>query len=82
MPQTSLSRLPNEQVNHTSVSADDCNILSLPKAALETMWDKANEYLQSKVDVVAAPGSDPKAKMVTSRSGSLPHFVQVISPGH
>ena len=31
---------------------------------------------------MAAPGSDPKAKMVTSHSGSLPHFVQVISPGH
>lgn len=86
MPQTSLPRLPceedNQSVNHMSISAADCNILTLPKAALEAMWDKANEYLQSKVDVVPAPGSDSKAKMVTSRSGSLPHFVQVVSPGH
>ena len=65
-----------------SISVADCNILSLPKTTLEAMWDKANEYLQSKVDVVAAPGSDRKAKMVTFRSGSLPHFKQVVSPGH
>ena len=46
------------------------------------MWDKANEHLQSKAVVVATPGSGHKAKMVTSHSGSLPHFVQVVSPGH
>ena len=82
IPQTSLSSSPNEQVNRMSISAADCNILSLPKAVLQGMWDKANKYLQSKIDVVAAPESDPKAKMVTSHSGSLPHFVQVVSPGH
>ena len=86
MPQTSLSQLRNEEanqaVNHMSISADNSNILSLPKVTLEAMWDKANEYIKSKVDVVAAPGSDHKAKMVTSRSGSFPHFVQVVAPGH
>jgi len=45
------------------------------------MWDKAEEYLQSNIDVVSASGSDPKAKMVTSHSGSSPHFVQVNSAG-
>lgn len=86
MPQTSLPRLPSEEgiqlINHMSISAANSNILTLPKVTLEAMWDKANEYLQSKVDVVTAPGNDPKAKMVSSRSGSLPHFVQVVSPGH
>ena len=30
---------------------------------------------------MAAPGGDPKAKMVTSRSGSSPYFVQFTSAG-
>ena len=62
-----------------SISAADSNILTLPKATFEATWDKANEYLQSKV---GAPGSDRKEKIVTSHFGSLPHFVQVVSPGH
>ena len=66
---------------HLSISAVGSNISTLPKATLEAMWDKAEDYLQSSVDVVAAPGSNPKAKMVTSRSGSSPHFVQVTSAG-
>ena len=83
MPQTSLSQLRSKEANQVvSISADDSNILTLPKVTLEAMWDKANEYITSKIDVVAAPGSDHKAKMVTSRSGSLPHFVQVVSPGY
>jgi len=65
---------------HLSVSVDDSNISSLPKATLEAMWSKAEEYLLSKVDVVPAPGGDSKAKIVTSRSGPLPHFVQA-KPG-
>ena len=84
--QTSLSQVRSEGaeqvVNGMSILACDSNILTLPTATLEAMWDKANEYVKSKVDVVAAPGSDRKAKMVTSRSGSLPHYVQVVSPGH
>ena len=66
---------------HLSISAADSNISTLPKATLEAMWNKAEDYLQSSVDVVAAPGSNPKAKMVTSRSGSSPHFIQVTSAG-
>ena len=73
--QTSLSP------KHMSISAADSNILILPKATLEGMWNKAEEYLQSKVDVVAAPGGNSKVKMVTSRSGSCPHLVQTALPG-
>jgi len=69
------------QTKHMSISAEDSNISILPRATLEGMWNKAEDYLQSNVDVVAAPGGDPKAKMVTSRSGSFPHLVQVNSPG-
>ena len=65
--QTSLSQLRSEGteqvVNGMTISAYDSNILTLPTATLEAMWDKANEYVKSKVDVVAAPGSDSKAKM-------------------
>ena len=71
----------NQASKYLSISAADSNISTLPKATLEAMWNKAEEYLQSKVDVVAASGGDPKAKMVTSRSGSSPHFVQVTSAG-
>ena len=42
--------------------------LSLARATLEGMWNKAEEYLRSKVDEVAA--GNPKNKMVTSRSVS------------
>ena len=71
----------NQASKYLSISAADSNISTLPKATLEAMWDKAEEYLQSNIDVVSAPGSDPKAKMVTSRSGSSPHFVQINSTG-
>jgi len=69
------------QAKRMSVSASDSNISCLPRATLEDMWNKAEEYLQLSVDVVAAPGGDPKSKMVTSRSGSFPHWVQIASPG-
>ena len=49
IPQMSLSQLQSEEanqvVNHMSISADDSNILTLPKVTLEAMWDKANEYI-------------------------------------
>ena len=77
----SASSVTQVASKYLSISAADSNITSLPKATLETMWDKAEEYLQSKVDAMTAPGSDPKAKLVTSRSGSSPHFVQVLSTG-
>ena len=45
MSKTSLSGLPGEEynqlVNHMSISAAYSNILTLPKATLEAMWDKA-----------------------------------------
>ena len=42
---------------------------------------KALEYVLSSSDVVAAPGGDPKAKMVSSRSGTSPHYVQALASG-
>ena len=77
----SASSVTQVASKYLSISAADSNITSLPKATLEAMWDKAKEYVQSKIDVMTAPGSDPKPKMVTSRSGSSPHFVQVLSTG-
>ena len=42
-----------------SISAEDSNISILPRATLQGMWNKAEDYFQSNVDVVAAPGGDP-----------------------
>ena len=64
-----------------STSARSCGISTFPFATLDAMWSKAEEYLNSSNNVVQAPGDDPKSKMVTSRTGNTPHFVQVLSPG-
>ena len=69
------------QYSHLSVSAEESGIFALPFATLDAMWSEAEEYLVSSNDAVAAPGSDSKSKMVTSRSGGAPHFVRVVSPG-
>ncbi len=65
-----------------SVTAKECNMSTLPFATLDAMWTRAEVYLPSINDVLPAPGSDRKSKKVASRSGSTPHFVRVVSPGH
>ena len=40
---------------------------------------KALEYVLSSSNVVAAPGGDPKAKMVSSRSGTSSYHVQALA---
>ena len=64
-----------------SVESEDCGITTLPQATLDSIWSKALEYVLSSSDVVAAPGGDPKAKMVSSRSNISPHYVQVLGSG-
>ena len=85
--QLTTSSVPQEgqeysQVSkHLSISAADSNICTLPKARLDAMWTKAEEYLKSSNGVLSAPGSDKKSKMVASRHGTAPHFVTVSSSG-
>ncbi len=64
-----------------SVESENCGITTLPQAILDSIWTKALEYVLSSSDVVAAPGGDPKAKMVSSRSSTSPHYVQALSSG-
>ena len=65
-----------------SVQPESSGIVSVPLATLQQIWGKATEYLNSSTDVVSvAPGSCPKSKMVTSRSSSVPHFVQWLPIG-
>ena len=71
----------NQTSKHLSISAADSNICTLPKATLDAMWNKAEEYLKSSNGVLPAPGSDKKSKMVASRHGTTPHFVTVSSSG-
>ena len=71
----------NQVSKHLSISAADSNICTLPKATLDAMWTKAEEYLKSSNGVLPAPGSDKKSKMVASRHGTAPHFVTVSSSG-
>ena len=64
-----------------SIAYDESGILSLPLATVESMWSKAEEYLKSDCEIVPAPGSDHKAKMVSSHSSNTPHFVRTLSSG-
>ena len=67
--------------SNISVASEDCGITTLPQATLDSIWTKALEYVLSSSDVVAAPGGDPKAKMVSSQSGTSPHYVQALASG-
>lgn len=64
-----------------SITSEDCGITTLPQPTLDSIWTKALEYVLSSSDVVAAPGGDPKAKMVSSRSGTSPHYVRALASG-
>ena len=64
-----------------SVESEDCGITTLPQATVDSMWMKALEYVLSSSDVVAAPHGDPKAKVVSSRSSTSPHYVQALASG-
>ena len=50
--------------------------MSIPLVTLSAMWDKASELLSKENGITAAPGSDPKAKMVISYSQDTPHHVR------
>ena len=64
-----------------SIAYNECAIISLPLATVESMWSKVEEYLKSDCDIVPAPGSDHKAKMVSSHSSNTPHFVRALHLG-
>ena len=75
-----------QTISHTapsviSIAYNECGIISLPLATVESMWSKAEEYLKSDCDIVPAPDSDHKAKMVSSHSSNTPHFVCALHLG-
>ena len=75
---SSDSNVVSNDVNtksNMSVASEDCGITTLPQATLDSIRTKALEYVLSSSDVVAAPGGDLKAKMVSSRSGTSPHCI-------
>ena len=58
-----------------SISAEDSGIVCIPLVTLSGMWDKASELLSKENGITAAPGSDPKARMVLSYSQDTPHHI-------
>lgn len=64
-----------------SVSAENSGIISIPLVTLCAMWNKATELLSTQNAVTPAPGNDSKARMVLSRSQSVPHHVRSCSDG-
>ena len=48
---------------------------------MESIWSKVEEYLESDHEIVPAPGSDHRAKMVSSHSSNTPHFFRPLSSG-
>lgn len=66
---------------YLSVVCEDSGIENIPFVTLHSIWVKAEEYLNSSSDIVAAPGGNKKAKMVSSKSSITPHFVRCLSSG-
>lgn len=82
VPSTSSGvSLQHETAKHLSISSKSCGINSLPQAVIDSMWLKAEAYIESSCDIVPAPGVNPKAKMVASRSGDTPHYVRALPSG-
>ena len=77
----STDPIPGTSCNeHLSITAEESGI-SLPFVTLSNMWKKAEEYLNASNLVLPAPGGNIKSKMVASRSGTTPHFVQAMPSG-
>ena len=72
---------PSASKGLLSVSAEDSGILTIPLITLQSMWDKAERLLSSKTEIIPAPGSDPKARMVLLLTSDTPHFVRCKASG-
>lgn len=70
-----------QQQRELSVSAEECGIDTLPHVTLQMMWQKAEKLLNSENAITNAPGSDSKARMVSSQSSAMPHFITTHSDG-
>ena len=55
--------------------------MCIPLVSLTAMWDKASELLSKENGISAAPGSDPKARMVVSYSQDTPYHIRTHSDG-
>jgi len=57
---------PGDSTKHLSVWCEGSDIHNIP--FVTSMWMKAEDYLNSPLDIVCAPGNDRKARMVPSKS--------------
>ena len=58
------------------------NEIAIPLACLQGIWTKASELLTSTENIVSAPGCDPAARLVISRTGKRPHLVLPTKAGY
>ena len=69
-------------VSQLSVSAEHFHFgLKIPLAAVQGIWNKAEELLREPNAISAALGCDSKSRMVRSRSGKRPHLVTSTKQG-
>ena len=72
----SLSHCPPTSDNSLSVDVQEvASEVSIPLASLQGIWHKASELLSTSENIVSAPGCDPAARLVASRTGKRPHLV-------
>ena len=55
--------------------------VTVPALCLQSIWQKAEELINSSGSIVSAPGHSEQAKMVLSRSGNRPHWYYLAKVG-
>ena len=80
-PSCSSGQSSDVSSRHPSVLCENSGIDVIPFVTLHSMWAKAEEYLNSKSDIVHAPGADQKARMLLSKSNITPHHVRCLPSG-
>ena len=78
----SVPELPVGNVSQLSVTAEHFHSgLKVPLAAIQGIWNKAEELLREPNSISTAPGCDSKSRMVRSCSGKRPHLVTSTKQG-
>jgi hypothetical protein len=74
----STSSFPGASLPKISISLEDTG---LPKNIFQNIWEKASEILEKDNNVVQAPGDEKSAMLVVSKSGKMPHYVEIFQSG-
>ena len=74
------STLSSSSVQKLSIGPDDTGIQQVPQEIIGGIWEKAESLLNDPTAITFAPGTNSKARMVMSKSNSLPQYVTTHEP--